>query len=259
MSRDLPADPSRIALITGAPRRIGRAIALDLARHGWSIGVHCRVPDADAEATAAAIRAEGVRATIIDADLADQAAVAGILPRLAVELGPCRLLVNNASIFAYDDISTLSAAGWNTALAVNLTAPVLLAQAFAAQLPRAERGNIVNIVDQRVLKPTPHFFAYAASKSALWAATQTLAQALAPAIRVNAIGPGPVLASVHQSAAEFDAQARATLLGHGTTPAEIAAAVRFILDAPAMTGQLILLDGGQHLAWQTPDVGDGRG
>ena len=255
----MAADPGKISLVTGAPRRIGRAIALDLARSGWSIGLHCRSRDDDALATAEAVRAFGVRATVIAADLVDARAVGGIFDRLVDELGAPRLLVNSASIFAYDDITSLSVASWNESLAVNLTAPVLLAQALAAHLPEGARGNIINIVDQRVLKPTPHFFSYAASKSALWAATQTLAQALAPRIRVNAIGPGPVLASVHQSADQFEAQARATLLGHGTTPDEIAAAIRFILDAPAMTGQLILLDGGQHLAWQTPDVGDGRG
>ena len=143
---------------------------------------------------------------------------------------------------------------WDTQLAVNVKAPVFLSRAFAAALPEGETGNIVNIVDQRVWKPTPNFFSYAASKTALWGVTRTLAQALAPRIRVNAIGPGPVLKSAHQSDEEFRRQCEATILRRGTTPDEIAEAIRFILNAPAMTGQMIALDGGQHLAWDTPDV-----
>ncbi len=139
-------------------------------------------------------------------------------------------------------------------MATNLEAPVFLAQAFAAQLPAGETGNIVNIVDQRVLRPNPLFFSYTLSKSALWAATKTMAQALAPRIRVNAIGPGPTLKSIHQTEEEFERERASMPLGHGATPEEIAEAVAFILSAPAITGQMIALDGGQHLLWQTPDL-----
>ncbi len=257
--RHLSSPRPGVALVTGASRRIGRTIALELARAGWDIGLHCRACDSDADSAAADIRGHGRRVALLAGDLADIADVQGLVPRLAREIAAPTLLVNCASMFVYDEIATLDPAQWNAHLAANLTAPVLLAQAFAAHLPAGAHGNIVNIIDQRVWKPTPHFFSYTASKAGLWAVTRTLAQALAPAIRVNAIGPGPVLESVHQAAGEFEAQNRALLLGHGTTPAEIAAAIRFILDAPAMTGQMIALDGGQHLAWQTPDIGNGRG
>jgi NAD(P)-dependent dehydrogenase (short-subunit alcohol dehydrogenase family) len=157
-------------------------------------------------------------------------------------------------MYVFDDIKSLDPKVWDVQLAVNLKAPVFLAKALASHLPEGESGNVINIVDQRVWKPTPRFFSYAASKMGLWNVTRTLAQALAPRIRVNAIGPGPVLKSALQTDEEFRRQCEATILGRGTTPAEIAAAIRFILDAPAMTGQMIALDGGQHLAWDTPDV-----
>jgi NAD(P)-dependent dehydrogenase (short-subunit alcohol dehydrogenase family) len=157
-------------------------------------------------------------------------------------------------MFAYDDIETLTSQVWDAQFAVNLKAPVFLAKAFAAALPEGKGGNVINIVDQRVWKPTPRFLSYALAKSGLWNATRTLAQALAPRVRVNAIAPGPTLKNVHQSDEDFRRQCEATILGRGTTPEEIAQAVRFILDAPAMTGQMIALDGGQHLAWETPDV-----
>jgi NAD(P)-dependent dehydrogenase (short-subunit alcohol dehydrogenase family) len=157
-------------------------------------------------------------------------------------------------MFAPDEVSTLQAEQWDAQLAVNLKAPVFLAKGFAQHLPEGVPGNIINIIDQRILRPTPRFFSYTAAKMGLWAVTRTLAQALAPRIRVNAIGPGPVLQSAHQTETEFRAEYEATLLERSTRPQEIAAAVRFILEAPALTGQMIALDGGQHLAWQTPDV-----
>lgn len=259
MSERLPPPDRGIVLVTGGARRLGRAITLDFAARGWAAAIHCHRNLAAAEELAADIVARGGRATAVAADLADDAAVAALLPAVANRLGTVTCLVNNASLFVYDDIASLAPAGWDRHMAVNLKAPVFLARALAAQLPTTLAGNVINIIDQRVWKPTPHFLSYATSKSGLWSVTQTLAQALAPRIRVNAIGPGPMLRSIHQSEAEFEAQTRSTLLGRGTTPAEIAAAVAFILDAPAMTGQMIALDGGQHLAWQTPDVGDGRG
>ena len=201
----------------------------------------------------------GGRAAIVTGDLADPSAVATLVPAACAALGPLGCLINNAALFAYDDIASLERPSWDAQVAINLTAPVFLAKAMAEQLPANANGNIINIIDQRVLKPTPHFLSYSLSKSGLWWMTRTLAQALAPAIRVNAIGPGPMLQSVHQSDAEFSAQTNATLLERGTSPAEVAAAIQFILASPAMTGQMLTLDGGQHLAWATPDIGDGRG
>ena len=164
-------------------------------------------------------------------------------------------LINNASHFEDDRLQTLNEESWRTHMAVNLQAPVFLSQALSAQLPVGEEGNIINILDQRVLRPNPLFFSYTLTKSALFTATKTMAQALAPRIRVNAIGPGPALASIYQSNEEFEREANSTLLGRGTTPEEIAEAVIFILRAQAMTGQMIALDAGQHLLWQTPDIG----
>ena len=248
------AKNSSTVLITGAAQRIGRALALDFAARGWRVGVHCRSSLKQAEGLAAEIKAMGAAAAVLPADLSDFAALERLIPACAQALGPPACLVNNASLFTYDDVATLASDAWDAQLAVNLKAPVFLAKAFAAALPPGVEGNIVNMVDQRVWKPTPRFFSYAASKSALWSVTRTLAQALAPRIRVNAIGPGPVLKSAHQTDEEFRRQCESTILQRGTTPEEIAAAVRFVLDAPAMTGQMIALDGGQHLAWETPDV-----
>ncbi len=241
-------------LITGAAQRIGRSLALAFAAEGWRVGLHCRSSRREADELAAAIAAQGGAATVLQADLADAAQVETLVPACAASLGAPTCLVNNASTFVYDTVASLDPKVWDTQLAVNVKAPVFLARAFAAALPAGETGNIVNIVDQRVWKPTPNFFYYAASKMALWSVTRTLAQALAPRIRVNAIGPGPVLKSAHQTEEEFRRQCEATILGRGTTPGEIAEAIRFILNAPAMTGQMIALDGGQHLAWDTPDV-----
>jgi len=248
----VPSAPT--VLITGAAQRIGRVLALDFAARGWRVGLHCHNSTAAAEGLAEEIQARGTAAAVLPADLADPAAIERLIPRCAAALGPPSCLVNNASMFAYDDIAVLDPELWDAQLAVNLKAPVFLAKAFAAALPAATQGNIINMIDQRVWKPTPRFFSYAASKSGLWGVTRTLAQALAPRIRVNAIGPGPALKSAHQTDEEFQRQCGATILQRGTTPEEIAGAIRFILDAPAMTGQMIALDGGQHLAWETPDV-----
>jgi NAD(P)-dependent dehydrogenase (short-subunit alcohol dehydrogenase family) len=243
-----------IALVTGAAQRIGRILALDLAGHGWGIGLHCHNSVDEAQLLAAAIRAKGAKVAVLQADLTVSAAVETLVPRCTEALGPPTCLINNASMFTYDDLSTLDPGIWDAQFAVNLKAPVFLAKTFAAALPAGAEGNVINIIDQRVWKPTPRFFSYAVAKSGLWNATHTLAQALAPRVRVNAIGPGPVLKSAHQSDEEFRRQCEATILKRGTTPEEIAQAIRFILDAPAMTGQMIALDGGQHLAWETPDV-----
>jgi NAD(P)-dependent dehydrogenase (short-subunit alcohol dehydrogenase family) len=246
----------RIALITGAARRIGRVVALELARAGWSIAIHHRNSHAEAETLATEIRTLGAGAATFEGDLADPTCIETLLPRCLAALSTPSCLINNASVFEFDTLNSLTPAGFAQHMAVNLTAPILLSQAFARALGPRQSGNIINIIDQRVLAPTPEFFSYALSKSALWPATRMLAQALSPNIRVNAIAPGPALRSTYQSAADFAAEAAATILHRGTNPAEIASAVRFILDAPAMTGQMIALDGGQHLRW-FPEVTPG--
>jgi NAD(P)-dependent dehydrogenase (short-subunit alcohol dehydrogenase family) len=237
------------ALVTGAAQRIGRALALTAARAGYDVVVHHH--RSGAGDTVQAIEALGREARPAEADLADAAAC-----RALAGGGELRLLVNCASLFDDDRITSLTAAGWDAAMSANLRAPVLLAQAFANALPADAGGLIVNIIDQRVLRPTPQFFSYAVSKAALWAATPMLAQGLAPRIRVNAIAPGPTLRSIHQSQATFDAEREAVLLGHGATPEEIGAALAYLIDAKSVTGQMIAVDGGQHLAWRTPDIID---
>ncbi len=243
----------RVALVTGAGRRIGKAIALDLARHGWTVGVHYASSRAQAEVVVADIHKAGGRAAGLAADFADAGSTEALIPKCAAALGPPTLLVNSAALFLDDRIDTIDPAQWDRQHAVNLRAPVLLAKAFAAHLPAGRQGTIINIVDQRVWRLAPDYFSYTIAKAGLYTATQTLAQALAPRIRVNAIGPGPVLANIHQTPAEFDREVAATPLARATPPGEIAAAVRFILDAPSMTGQMIALDAGQHLAWPRSD------
>jgi NAD(P)-dependent dehydrogenase (short-subunit alcohol dehydrogenase family) len=245
----MPTAPT--VLITGAARRIGRVLALDFGKRGWRVALHCRESADDGERLAREIAALGGEAAVLHADLADAGAVERLIPQCAAALAAPVCLINNAASFVDDEVETLDIAVWDEQMAVNLRAPVLLAKAFATHLPPGAEGNVINMIDQRIWKPAPHFFSYTASKAGLWAVTRTLAQALAPRIRVNAIGPGPALQSAHQTAAEFASECAATPLGRGTTPEEIAGAVRFILDASAMTGQMIALDGGQHLAWDT--------
>lgn len=241
-------------LITGAGRRIGRAIALDLAQHGWRVAVHFNTSGDDAARTVQEITAAGGEATAIQANLADTDAARRLIDACASQIGQLTCLINNASLFEHDELASVTEESWQGHLDVNLRAPVFLAQTFAANLAAPAEGNVINILDQRVWKLTPDYFSYTISKAGLWAATQTMAQALSPRIRVNAIGPGPTLANVRQSDAVFAKQQQATPLGRGAELREICAAVRFILDAPSMTGQMIALDGGQHLAWRTPDV-----
>ena len=238
---------AKTALITGAARRIGRAIAIELARDGYAIAVHYRNSKAEAEALAVEIAKLGSKAIALEANLADFSALNSLISRCTSELGAPCCLINNASEFLLDGIETLDEATWNLHQNINLKAPVFLAQAMVRLLPEGVEGNIINIVDQRVWKLTPDFFSYTISKAGLWTATRTLAQALAPRVRVNAIGPGPVFQSVHQTPADFAAEQASTLLKRGPTPLEIANAVRFILATPSMTGQMIALDGGQHL------------
>jgi NAD(P)-dependent dehydrogenase (short-subunit alcohol dehydrogenase family) len=240
------------ALVTGAARRVGQTLALHAAQAGHDVVAHARVAS-DAAETADRVRELGRQALTVGGDLADPD-IAGRLVAAAPE--PPTLLINSASVFHGDEISTLTAADLDAAFAANLRAPLLLAQAFAAALPADRRGLIVNIIDQKVWRLNPRFFSYTLSKAALWTATQTLAQALAPRIRVNGIGPGPTLASVHQTPEDFAAEAAATPLGARVEPDEIGQALLYLIDAPSVTGQMIAVDGGQHLAWRTPDVLD---
>jgi NAD(P)-dependent dehydrogenase (short-subunit alcohol dehydrogenase family) len=243
-------------LITGAARRIGQRIALDLARDGWAVAIHCNQSRSDAETLKREIDRSGGRSAIVQGDLAQANVPERLIAEAAKALGPLSCLINNASRFEPDEAGSVTLDSWAQHLDINLRAPVFLSQHFAAQLPADKSGNIINIIDQRVWKLTPKFFSYTASKSALWTVTRTLAQALAPRIRVNAIGPGPALPNVRMDEEDFARQARLTLLKRGTSPEEISAAVKYILSAPAMTGQMIVLDGGQHLLWQTRDVMD---
>ena len=247
---------TRAALVTGGGKRIGRAICLELAQAGFDVVIHHRT-DADAAASVAdEVRALGRRAATVRADLSREAEVDALIPAAVAALGPLSLLVNNASVFEDDRVGGLAGetgrAIWDRHLETNLRAPIVLAEAFAAQA--ADGACIVNLLDQRVLKPDPRFFSYALSRNALWWATRTLAQALAPRIRVNGVGPGPTLPSIHQTPADFAAEAAATLLERPGSPEAVAAAVRWLADADLVTGQMIAVDGGQHLAWRTPDI-----
>ncbi|MFQ5775826.1 MAG: SDR family oxidoreductase [Kiloniellaceae bacterium] len=251
-----PDDYPRAALVTGAARRIGRAIALDLARHGWSVAVHHHTSAEAAAAVVAEIEAAGGRAVALRADLAREPEAGELVPRASEALGPLGCLVNNASVFEPDTAATATRASWERHMEANLRAPLVLAQGFARALPEHAGGVIVNMLDERVWNLTPYFLSYTVSKSALWTLTRTLALGLAPRIRVNGIGPGPTLPSARQSAGQFERQCAMMPLGRGASPEEICAAVRFILAAKAMTGQMIALDGGQHLGWAQPGQGE---
>jgi NAD(P)-dependent dehydrogenase (short-subunit alcohol dehydrogenase family) len=241
-------------LVTGSGKRIGKQLALDFASAGWDVAVHCNNSVNEAAEVAARIEAMGRRAVVVRGDLSDPDVPERLIGEASAGLGGLTCLINNASLFEPDEVGSITQASWAAHLDTNLRAPVFMSQAFARQLPERVEGNIISIIDQRVWKLNPKFFSYTSSKSGLWTATRTLAQALAPRIRVNAIGPGPALPSIRMDQAEFDKQARLTLLGRGTSPSEISAAVMFILTQPSLTGQMIALDGGQHLSWQTPDV-----
>jgi NAD(P)-dependent dehydrogenase (short-subunit alcohol dehydrogenase family) len=252
------------ALVTGAGKRLGRAMALYLAGRGLDVAIHYAASAEAAEDTAAEARALGVRAQAISADLLDEGAIATLIPAARAALGgPLSVLVNNASIFEYDTIHTATRDSWDRHMMSNLRAPFVLTQAFAAQAPApladaagepVAQALVVNMIDQRVRKLTPEFMTYTLAKMGLWALTQTSAQALAPGIRVNAIGPGPTLQGGRQSGEHFARQRAATVLERGANTADITAALGYFMDAPAVTGQLLCVDGGQHLAWQTPDV-----
>ncbi|MEO1493777.1 MAG: SDR family oxidoreductase [Pseudomonadota bacterium] len=252
------------ALITGSAIRVGRAMALDLAGSGWDVAIHYRGSSDEAEATAADARALGAAAATVQADLLLEAEVAAVVPSAVDALGgPLSLLINNASLFENDEIGTITRQSWDRSIESNLRAPVHLTQAFAEQAPEAEldtRGEpiaqsvVINLIDQRVLKPTPMFASYFAAKSGLHAFTRAAAQALAPEIRVAAIGPGPTLPAIRQSDEHFARQRAACILRRGSDPDDIVHAMRFIIGNKAFTGQMLAIDGGQHLAWETPDI-----
>lgn len=241
-------------LVTGGAKRIGRAIVEDLAAHGFGVAIHCNHARNEAEELAIEVNERGGRAAVVQADLADMTAVDGLVGQAEAAVGKLSLLVNNASVFEADTLTDFEWDGWDRHFALHVKAPALLARNFAAALPKDGDGLIVNMVDQRVLKPTPLYFSYSLSKAALWAATKTMAQALAPHIRVNAIGPGPTLPSSRQDQAAFDAQVDSLILQRGPALSEFGATIRYLWQARSLTGQMIALDGGQHLAWQTPDV-----
>jgi NAD(P)-dependent dehydrogenase (short-subunit alcohol dehydrogenase family) len=252
------------ALVTGAAKRLGRAMALRLAERGHDVIVHYSGSADAAETTAAEIRAMGRKAVTAQADLTVEGEMQALLPSAAQAIGsPVTVLINNASIFEYDTLATATRDSWDRHLESNLRAPFVLSQAMAAQVPQAApdengepqaQGLIVNMIDQRVRKLTPEFMTYTIAKMGLWALTRTSAQALAPHVRVNAIGPGPTMQGARQSAEHFARQRAATVLGRGADPEGICEALDYLLNARAVTGQLICVDGGQHLAWQTPDV-----
>ena len=252
------------ALVTGAGKRLGREMALYLARRGYDVAVHYAASHKEAEEVVKEITAMGRRACALRADLLIESQVEKLVPMAVQGLGgPLTVLVNNASIFEYDTLRTASRKSWDRHLESNLRAPFVLTQAFAAQAPAAGRdeagepvasGLVINMIDQRVHKLTPEFMTYTIAKMGLWALTRTAAQALAPQIRVTAIGPGPTLQGARQSDSHFTRQRAATVLGRGANPADITAALGFFLESPAVTGQMIAVDGGQHLGWQTPDV-----
>jgi NAD(P)-dependent dehydrogenase (short-subunit alcohol dehydrogenase family) len=241
-------------LVTGGARRVGKAIVSDLSAAGFAVAIHYRGSDEEARDLVKNLNDAGGNVAIMRADLTDMSAVERLLDDAASAVGPIGLLVNNASVFEPDALDDFTWEHWDRHFAVHLKAPVELSRRFAEVLPPGEDGLIVNMIDQRVWKLTPRTFSYTLSKSALWTATQTMAQALAPRIRVNAIGPGPSLRGERQSKADFDAQVEAVPLQRGPTLSEFGATIRYLWDTPSITGQMIALDGGQHLAWQTPDV-----
>jgi NAD(P)-dependent dehydrogenase (short-subunit alcohol dehydrogenase family) len=247
-----PPPVPRAALVTGAARRICRALALGLAESGYAVAVHHHASRAEADALVAQIAEAGGKAVALAADLADESAVTELLPRATAALGPIGVLVNNASIFENDTAATATRASWDAHMAINLRAPFVLTQQLAALLPDDAGGVVINLLDERVWNLTPYFMSYTVSKMGLWTLTRTMALGLAPRIRVNGIGPGPTLPSPRQSAEQFLGRCRNMPLRRGTSPGEIVAALRFILDAPAMTGQMIALDGGEHLGWAQP-------
>ena len=256
-------NPNGAALVTGAAKRLGRAMALSLAERGHDIAVHYSGSQSDAEQTAEACRKFGVRAETFQADLLDADDTASLVPNVLDAFGSLSILINNASIFEYDTLETATQTSWARHIDSNLRAPLFLTQAFAEHVPDGHcdenneplaTGLVINMIDQRVRKLTPEFMTYTIAKMGLWAFTQTASRALAPRIRVNAIGPGPTMQGSRQTAEHFAAQRSGTVLKRGSSPKGIVQAMNYFIDADDVTGQLLCVDGGQHLAWQTPDI-----
>lgn len=237
----------RRVLVTGGAVRIGRAIVQTLAAQGWAVAIHCRSSRAEADALAASL---GSPAHVVTGDLADEAQTRAVYAQARDALGGALgAVINNASLFEYDAADTATRESWDAHMETNLRAPFVLSQLLAADVADGQRGAVVNILDQRVLNLTPHFTSYTVSKAALWTLTQTMALGLAPRVRVNAVGPGPTLKSIHQTAAQFAAQNARVPLGDGAGPQDIADAVVYLLSARSVTGQMIAVDGGEHLGW----------
>jgi len=246
---------TRAVLITGAGARVGAHFATGLAKDGWAVAIHYNRSEDGASALAAQICSAGGTAKIVQANLAVPQDVDSLIARAAEALGtPLSALINNASTFSPDTARDFTRASYDYHMEVNLRAPLLLTQKLAAQLPKTATGAVINMIDQRVLKPNPTFFTYSTAKAALYWATKTQAQSYAPRLRVNGIGPGPTLANVHQKAGEFDAEVDATLLRAPSHPDALLDGVRYLLGAASVTGQMIAIDSGQHLLWQTPDI-----
>ena len=246
---------SAAVLVTGGARRIGAAIVADLAAHGFAVAIHCNGSRIEADALAKRLTDNGAQAVVLQADLTHRDDVEGLIETASGALGrPIRLLVNNAGLFEADGLMDFAWDNWDRHFAIHLEASVMLTRQFAKALLRTTEGLVVNMIDQRVWKPTPRYFSYAISKAALWAATRTMAQALAPSIRVNAIGPGPTVRNDEQTDRQFAEVVDAVLLRRGPEPSEFGATIRYLWHARSITGQMIALDGGQHLAWETPDA-----
>ncbi len=243
-----------VALVTGGARRIGRAIVEDLCAHGYDAAVHYHGSRNDADELRAQMGDLGARVELFEADLESGAACKSLFADVVRVFGHVDLLVNNASVFEEDAITSLDEALFDRHFAIHVKAPSFLTEAFVTALPAGSKGNIVNIIDQRVWRPTPNFYSYLLSKAALWTATRTMAQALAPDIRVNAIGPGPTLRNIRQNEEDFQRQMDGLLLKRGPDLSEFGSTIRYLVGANSVTGQMIALDGGQHLAWETPDV-----
>lgn len=242
----------KTALVTGSARRLGRAIVEDLARQGFRVAIHANRAIAEADQLAASLRADGLDAVAIRADLRNMAEAQSLVDEAAAKLGPIGLLVNNASIFQEDDAASFDLETYSAHFDIHVRAPMILGAALLRQIPTGQQGLIVNIIDQRVLALNPRFFSYTLSKSALWTATRTMAQAFAPHIRVNAIGPGPSVQSERQAPEDFQAQIDRLPLERGPGLEEFGRTIRFLFDSPSITGQMLAVDGGQHLAWRIP-------
>lgn len=245
----------RHAFVTGGAKRLGAAMARALAAAGFDVTLHCQNSVAEAEALATELRALGRAAQVLRAELGREAEVQPLIAQAEAGQGPLGVLVNNASVFERDEWNDATRASWDAHMEPNLRAPFLLTQEFAKRLPPAAEGVVVNLLDQRVLSLTPHFMSYTVSKAGLWALTQQFALALAPRVRVAAIGPGPALPSPRQTQAQFDRQCASVPLRRGTSPEEVGRALHAILALPSLTGQLLCLDGGQHMQWAAPGAG----